>query len=59
MLEINCGDSTLDEVIGCLTPIELPTDEEIEQSFNTNDEKYYIFTEGAKWVKEQILNQTK
>ncbi len=26
MLDINCGNSTLDEVIGCLTPIELPSD---------------------------------
>ena len=30
MLDINCGNSTLDEVIGCLTPIELPI-EDIEQ----------------------------
>ena len=29
MLDINCRNSTLDEVIGCLTPIELPTDEEL------------------------------
>ena len=34
MLDINCGNSTLDEVIGCLTPIELPSDEEIEQEAN-------------------------
>lgn len=31
MLDINCGNSTLDEVIGCLTPIEIPSDEEMRK----------------------------
>lgn len=30
MLDINCGNATLDEVIECLTPLELPSDEEIK-----------------------------
>jgi len=43
--------------------IELPSDEEIEELMNKNG--YYeqdyddIWREGAKWMKEQILNQKK
>jgi hypothetical protein len=46
-----------------LTPIELPSDEEIEELMNKNG--YYeqdyddIWREGAKWMKEQIKNQNK
>jgi hypothetical protein len=40
-----------------LTPIELPTDEEIEEGFKFNNESYYIFIEGAKWIKEQIIKK--
>jgi hypothetical protein len=46
-----------------LTPIELPSDEEIEELMNKNG--YYeqdyddIWREGAKWMKEQIKNQIK
>ena len=46
-----------------LTPIELPSDEEIEDKFapanKIIDEVTYMFIEGAKWMKEQILNQNK
>ena len=49
----------LKESLDCKTPIELPSDEDIEKEFDTHNEKYYIFTEGAKWMKEQILNQNK
>ena len=50
-----------------LTPIELPSDEEIEQRVTTlfGDVGMYQlydkdrFIEGAKWMKEQILNQNK
>ena len=49
------------------TPIELPSDEEIEQRVTTlfGDVGMYQlydkdrFIEGAKWMKEQILNQNK
>ena len=46
-----------------VTPIELPSDEEIEELMNKNG--YYeqdyddIWREGAYWMKEQILNQNK
>ena len=47
-----------------LTPIELPSDEEIDEkshykiSNNTKTPNWY-FIAGAKWMKEQILNQNK
>jgi hypothetical protein len=49
------------------TPIELPSDEEIEEEspYIPNDSKIdYLshqegFIKGAKWMKEQILNQNK
>ena len=51
-----------------LTPIELPSDEEIEEllfnKFKTEHSPYqftanYYFKLGAHWMKEQILNQNK
>ena len=53
-----------------LTPIELPSDEEIESGMNqrlfTSDKHLQFnsgakagFKLGAKWMKEQILNQNK
>ena len=57
----------IDRVIESLTPIELPSDEEIEEASprlvqGVND--YYVghkggFIDGADWMKEQILNQNK
>ena len=47
-----------------LTPIELPSDEEIDEkshykiSNNTKTPNWY-FIAGVKWMKEQILNQNK
>lgn len=48
---------TIDYLLSNETPIELPSDEEIETKFDTHDEKYYIFSEGAKWILEQIKQQ--
>jgi len=47
-----------------ITPIELPTDEEIEQEayYKVSDDTenpYASFKSGAKWIKEQIINQNK
>ena len=60
------------EVLKCYTPIELPSDEEIEdyaKEFvlshdfsaltNPNHLANRCFQLGAKWMKEQILNQNK
>jgi hypothetical protein len=51
-----------DKIIETLTPIELPSDEEIkDKSFNkfTQSNARTCFEEGAKWVREKILNQNK
>ena len=52
----------IDRVINSLTPIELPSDEDISiqasnRHYGTNFK--YVFASGAKWMKEQILNQNK
>ena len=55
------------EILKQLTPIEIPSDEEIEQRVTTlfGDVGMYQlydkdrFIDGAKWLKEQILNQKK
>ncbi len=50
-------------IIDRIKPIELPSDEQIEELMNKNG--YYeqdyddIWREGAKWMKEQIKNQIK
>ena len=54
-------DDTYNQVLEKLTPIELPSDEEIEEEM---PKRYFGlekegFLEGAKWLKEQILNQNK
>ena len=56
-----------ESILNELTPIELPSDEEIEKAlpdgFPHSDGydagKICGFEEGAKWMKEQILNQNK
>ena len=53
----------IDNVVKSLTPIELPSDKDIEEASNItllyptyNSANFRI---GAKWMKEQILNQNK
>lgn len=58
-------------VVESITPIELPSDEEIETNAvitykgkdfaeqKSNTCLIIAFEEGAKWMKEQILNQNK
>ena len=53
------------EVLKDYTPIELPSEIDIEEEafiipYNNSD-KFYdeSFIKGAKWVKEQIINQNK
>ena len=50
-----------DKIIETLTPIELPSDEHIYNILRGKKmfEKDWGFIEGAKWYKEQILNQNK
>ena len=44
-----------------MTPIELPSNEEIKNFIGSGMHKFYAagFDEGAKWTKEKILNQNK
>ena len=51
------------QVLDGLTPIELPSDEEIAiKSIDYTEKRYSYkgtFQKGAKWMKEKILNQNK
>ena len=53
----------IDKLCAPLIPIELPSDEYIDEVFQPMTElhQYYKdgFINGAKWMKEQILNQNK
>lgn len=65
------SDCTMQDVIDRLTPIEIPSDEEIRKEAKSNceynqdslrqfDSKFIdAFTDGVNWMKEQILNQNK
>jgi hypothetical protein len=53
---------TENEILKLITPIELPSDEEISiqasnRHYGTNFK--YVYASGAKWMREQILNQNK
>jgi hypothetical protein len=53
-------DYEYEQIIDELTPIELPSDEEIkDKSFNKfiQSNARTCFEEGAKWIKKQILIQ--
>ena len=55
--------TTEPEILKQLTPIELPSDEEMEKEafqipFNNTNEFYdKSFIKGAKWMKEQLLQR--
>jgi len=48
--------TSLQNVIDRLKPIELPSDEEIwdEGDKEDNNGKHYAFTRGAKWMRDKI-----
>jgi hypothetical protein len=60
-------DKYIQNTIDSLTPIELPSDEEIKDAapyVPQDSHDYYYgeregFKDGAKWMKEQILNKNK
>ena len=58
---ISWSDCPMQDVIDRLKPIELPSDEEIGKDIGSGMHDFYKggFIEGAKWMKEQILNQNK
>ena len=62
------GNLSNDYLIATVTPIEIPSDEEMEEYLQKTHTKavnplnvYYRtgFEKGAKWMKKQILNQNK
>ena len=65
LLDVDGKMPTIDDILSYRTPIELPSDEEIEEEspYIPNDSKIdYLshqegFIKGAKWIKEQILKQ--
>ena len=63
LLDVDGKMPTVDEILTYRTPIELPSDEEIEESSfkmsgnNVSPSSNFII--GAYWMKEQILNQNK
>jgi hypothetical protein len=65
-------EETIDAMCDTLTPIELPSDEQVgvialniadtlKDSLDSREEAFYLagFKTCAKWLKEQILNQNK
>ena len=54
------SDLYIDTQIKLLTPIELPSDDEIDKKFVPSVDMYGMgFKDGAKWVIEQIKQQVK
>ena len=49
-------DEEIDNLINKLTPIELPSDEEIWDKADEEDEigKHYAFIRGAEWMRDKI-----
>ena len=60
-ISIQWNNLSNDYLIATVTPIELPSDEEIGKDIGSGMHDFYKggFIEGAKWMKEQILNQNK
>ena len=56
-LKLNGEMYSKDELLEKLTPIEMPSDEEIGKDIGSGMHDFYKggFIEGAKWIKEQIL----
>jgi hypothetical protein len=54
-------EDAIDKLCAPLIPIELPSDEEIENvaKISCYENDVHLFSWGAKWMKEQILNQNK
>ena len=54
-------DATMEKILDLLTPIELPTDEEIDEMGKDvivyNDTKRGWFIEGLKFMRDKILNK--
>ena len=49
--------TSLQNIIDRLTPIELPTDDEIENKSKHWGYAWEIYYKGAKWMRDKILNK--
>jgi len=49
----------VNEYMDELTPIELPSDEEIDEIFPKKFQSSYLQNWGAKWMRDKILKQNK
>ena len=53
-------DKGYDEIIKSLTPIELPSDKEMDKFLLDNSYEYgYGYKDAIHWIRKQILNQNK
>lgn len=61
MLKIHLADEDqADSFVALLTPIELPSDEEIKAGyFDLLEVEYNIFVSGAKWMRDKIQGGNK
>lgn len=51
-----CDEMTMNEWLADMTPIELPTDEEIEERAERNISPF-SFIDGAKWMRDRVGEQ--
>lgn len=59
--DFNFGDMAINYAISSMTPIELPSDGQIENysmKFYDNNGSDIYFTNGAKWILKQIKKQS-
>ena len=56
----NYENPPIERVLNSITPIELPSDEEIDELLERKSSVNLLgFITGVKWMKEQIINQNK
>jgi hypothetical protein len=47
------------DIVNSLTPIQLPSDEEIKKEFTKGNQIFVGIIEGAKWMRDKILGGNK
>jgi len=55
LLHHNISDAEIHKIISFLEPIEIPRDNEIELESKRYGVHGVLFSDGAKWMKEQII----
>ena len=60
LLDVDGKMPTIDDILSYRIPIELPSDEEIDELLERKSSVNLLgFITGVKWMKQQILNQNK